>query len=212
MLKLTISRRKKNSPLINYFSKKIKNRMLLVKRQANAGSLQGGDLVISSEQAASDPAIMKLLEYAKNKKTLSYEELSDFLPEHITNSDKIEQVLALLEANNVQLVEEDASSEDDESDIDSLLSRIKDAPLKNFIASRGTSAEFSGGPGRDPRRLMEDGINGIRKKRLRKRLAEISAQMRNSERFSEDDGEYINELLAEKKFIDSQMRELDSPL
>ena len=100
----------------------------------------------------------------------------------------------------------------DESDIDSLLSRIKDEPLKNFIASRGTSAEFSGGPGRDPRRLMEDGINEIRKKRLRKRLTEIGAQMRNSERFSDDDGEYINELLAEKKFIDSQMREFDSHL
>jgi len=66
--------------------------------------------------AISDSAVAKLLEYAKEKKILSYEELSDFLPEHITNSDKIEQVLALLEANNVQLIEEDSSSEEDESD------------------------------------------------------------------------------------------------
>ncbi|MCL2242886.1 MAG: DNA primase [Treponema sp.] len=98
----------------------------------------------------------------------------------------------------------------DESDIDSLLSRITNEPLKNFIASRGSSAEFSGGPGREPRRLMEDGITEIRKKRLRKRLTEISAEMRISERYSDDDSEYINELLAEKKYIDSQMRELDS--
>jgi RNA polymerase primary sigma factor len=55
--------------------------------------------------------VIKLIEYAKEKKTLSYEELSDYLPEHITNSDKIEQVLTLLEANNVQLVEEESADE-----------------------------------------------------------------------------------------------------
>ena len=60
-----------------------------------------------------DPAVVKLIEYAKEKKTLSYDELSDFLPEHIANTEKIEQVLALLEANNVQLIEEDTLGEDD---------------------------------------------------------------------------------------------------
>ena len=95
----------------------------------------------------------------------------------------------------------------DESDIDSLLSRIKDEQLKKFIAYRGTSPEFKGDSEGGPRRLMEDGINEIRKKRLRKRLLEISAEMRKSERAS--DGNYIDELLAEKKFIDSQMRKLE---
>jgi RNA polymerase primary sigma factor len=60
-----------------------------------------------------DPAVIKLIEHAKDKKTLSYEELSDYLPEHIANSDKIEQVLALLEANNVQLIEEENAGEDE---------------------------------------------------------------------------------------------------
>ncbi|MDR2376781.1 MAG: RNA polymerase sigma factor RpoD [Treponema sp.] len=60
-----------------------------------------------------DPAVVKLVEYAKEKKTLSYEELSDYLPEHIANSDKIEQVLSLLEASNVQLIEEDSIGEDE---------------------------------------------------------------------------------------------------
>jgi DNA primase len=95
----------------------------------------------------------------------------------------------------------------DESDIDSLLARIKDEELKKFIAYRGTSPEFKGGSAGDPRRLMEDGINEIRKKRLRKRLLEIGAEMRESERAS--DGDYIDELLAEKKSIDSQMRKLE---
>ncbi|MDR0555008.1 MAG: RNA polymerase sigma factor RpoD [Treponema sp.] len=62
---------------------------------------------------ALDPAVLKLIEYAKEKKTLSYDELSDFLPEYIANSDKIEQVLALLEANNVQLLEEESPGDDD---------------------------------------------------------------------------------------------------
>jgi RNA polymerase primary sigma factor len=60
-----------------------------------------------------DPAVVKLIEYAKDKKTLSYDELSDFLPEHIANTDKIGQVLALLETSNVQLVEEDSGPEEE---------------------------------------------------------------------------------------------------
>ncbi|MDR1908460.1 MAG: RNA polymerase sigma factor RpoD [Spirochaetaceae bacterium] len=59
-----------------------------------------------------DSAVVKLVEYAKEKKSLSYDELSDFLPEHIANTDKIDQVLSLLEANNVQLIEEEAGREE----------------------------------------------------------------------------------------------------
>ncbi|HPE87897.1 MAG TPA: RNA polymerase sigma factor RpoD [Spirochaetia bacterium] len=59
-----------------------------------------------------DPAIAKLLEYAKAKKTISFDELSDFLPEDYLNSDKIDGVLALLESNNVQLEEEDLQLEE----------------------------------------------------------------------------------------------------
>jgi RNA polymerase primary sigma factor len=65
------------------------------------------------DDMALDPAVLKLIEYAKEKKTLSYDELSDFLPEHIANTDKIEQVLVLLEVNNVQLIEEEAAGEDE---------------------------------------------------------------------------------------------------
>jgi len=35
------------------------------------------------------------------------------LPEHIVNSDKMDEVLALLESNNVQLIEEEPASEDE---------------------------------------------------------------------------------------------------
>ena len=73
---------------------------------------------ISTENNISnDPAVMKLIEYAKGKKTLSFEELSDFLPEYISDTEKIEPVLALLEANNVQIIVDDGSG-DDETEVE----------------------------------------------------------------------------------------------
>ncbi len=62
-----------------------------------------------------DPAIAKLLEYAKEKKSISFDELSDFLPESVLNSEKIDAILALLEANNIQLEEEDIQIEDEQT-------------------------------------------------------------------------------------------------
>jgi RNA polymerase primary sigma factor len=60
-----------------------------------------------------DSAVIKLIEYAKEKKTLSYDELSDFLlPEDIANSDKMEQIFVLLNTNNIQLVDEDILEEE----------------------------------------------------------------------------------------------------
>ncbi|GHT67633.1 RNA polymerase sigma factor RpoD [Spirochaetia bacterium] len=55
-----------------------------------------------------EPAVVKLIEYAKEKKNISFDDLSDFLlPEDIANPDKMEQVLALLNTNHVRLLEED---------------------------------------------------------------------------------------------------------
>ncbi|MDR1839173.1 MAG: DNA primase [Treponema sp.] len=91
----------------------------------------------------------------------------------------------------------------DENGTDFLLARIKDEGLRNFIADRGTSEEYKG----NPRRIMEDGINLIRKKIFERRLTEINAEMRESER-APDAVVNVDELLAEKKFIDSQIRKL----
>ena len=92
----------------------------------------------------------------------------------------------------------------DESGTDSLLKRISDEALRAYVAESGTSGEFKG----DSRKFMEDGIKQIRKKRLEKRLTEINAQMREDER-KFGDVENIDELLAEKKSIDSQIRKLE---
>jgi len=94
----------------------------------------------------------------------------------------------------------------DENGIDSLLSRIKDENLRNYVAEKGTSGEYNGA---FTRRLMEDGIKKIRKKRLEKRLKEISSDIREIERKNEGaDLNLIDELLAEKLFIDEQIRKL----
>jgi len=117
MLNFSKNIHKKGSPLIKHFSKKSAHR-IRIKSQTEDAQKKNNESPGSNNAllAISDSAVAKLLEYAKEKKILSYEELSDFLPEHITNTDKIEQVLSLLEANNVQLIEEDSASEEDESE------------------------------------------------------------------------------------------------
>jgi RNA polymerase primary sigma factor len=66
-----------------------------------------------------DPAVLKLLEYAKNKKSLSYDDVTDFLPDYIVNSDKMEEVFSILEKNNITIEDEDIpklASQDEEED------------------------------------------------------------------------------------------------
>jgi len=114
---------KKISPMIRHFVKKTSHK--LPKKQqpeldnkSNQLTQTAQDSSLSSFiDSALDPAITKLLEYAKVKKSLSYDELSDFLPEDIINSpERIEPVLALFEVHNIQLIEEDNLTEDEEND------------------------------------------------------------------------------------------------
>jgi RNA polymerase primary sigma factor len=58
-----------------------------------------------------EPAIKKLLEYAKGKKSISYDEVNDLLPDSIVHSDRIEEVIALLEKNKIKLEDEEINLE-----------------------------------------------------------------------------------------------------
>ena len=59
-----------------------------------------------------DPAIARLLDYARSKTSISYDEVHDFLPDSIVNSDKFEEVLGLLATHNV-VIEEYTDDNDD---------------------------------------------------------------------------------------------------
>ncbi len=68
-----------------------------------------------------DKSVAKLLEYAKAKKRITYDEVNDFLPDSIVNSEKIEEVISLLEENNISLDDEADKStavDSDEEELD----------------------------------------------------------------------------------------------
>ncbi len=64
-----------------------------------------------------EPAVVQLLEYARQKKSISYEEVNDRLPDHIVNSDRIDEVAALLEQNDVKLEDVEAGDDVTEDDL-----------------------------------------------------------------------------------------------
>ena len=88
-----------------------------------------------------DPAVLKLIEYAKGKQTLSFEELSDYLPDYISNTEKIEPVLALLESNNVQITVDDAAGEEDaEAEVETESAKSPEARKKRAAANEKESS------------------------------------------------------------------------
>ncbi len=56
-----------------------------------------------------DPAIEKLIEYARGKKSITYDEVHDLLPDSIVNSEKIDEVISLLEHHKIKLEEENVT-------------------------------------------------------------------------------------------------------
>ena len=60
-----------------------------------------------------DPAIKKLLSFAKTKKIISSEEIHDFLPEELVSGEKFDDVIVILSNHNIRLLEEvQAQTED----------------------------------------------------------------------------------------------------
>jgi RNA polymerase primary sigma factor len=118
-----------------------------------------------------DPAIAKLLEYAKTKKSISFDELSDFLPEHVLNSDKIDGILALLEANDIRLEEEEIQVEDetpkeDEADKKRLVYNDKessvDDPIRLYLREIGKENLLTAEQEVELSKSMEEGENIIK--------------------------------------------------
>ena len=77
--------------------------------KAASKASRGASVPLVSNELADDPAVRKLLEYAKGKKSVSYDEVNDFLPDSIVHSDRIEEVIGLLEKHNIKLEDEEIS-------------------------------------------------------------------------------------------------------
>jgi DNA primase len=92
----------------------------------------------------------------------------------------------------------------EESGLDALLARVESESLRKFVIERGMSGEFKN----DPKKLMKDGIKRIQEeKKLRRRLIEIDAELRQMARNSSTDyGNLQDALVAEKMDIDTKLR------
>ena len=63
-----------------------------------------------------DPAVAKLLDYAKSRKELTWEEINEILTPEVVNSDKMDEILIILEKNKISIQEEDTLDEEDDED------------------------------------------------------------------------------------------------
>lgn len=118
-----------------------------------------------------DPAIIKLLEYAKHKKTISYDEVQDFLPDAIVNSEKMDEVIALLAEHNIHL-EEDVSLEELEEPIKKIDKKKKliykdkesviDDPIRLYLREIGKESLLTAEQEVELSKQMEEGENIIK--------------------------------------------------
>ncbi|GAB6275932.1 MAG: RNA polymerase sigma factor RpoD [Rectinema sp.] len=124
-----------------------------------------------------DPAITKVLEYAKEKKMISFDELSDMLPEQILNSDKMEAIINLLVSSNVKIEEEVQIEEEPLPKLAAIPSKSKmvandkemasDDPVRLYLRDIGRENLLTAEQEVELSRTMEQGENII-KNTLRK--------------------------------------------
>ncbi|MAG14204.1 MAG: RNA polymerase sigma factor RpoD [Spirochaetales bacterium] len=182
-----------------------------------------------------DPAVMKLLEYGKKKKLLSYDEVNDFLPEEIVNSEMIEEVFSILEKNKIELREDgldaDEPAEEEQGAAEVVAKEEISAKKKKRIATNQKNAAID-----DPIRLylreigkenlltaeeevrlskqMEDGENIIKKVILNSGLLLPKMHSVMQKTFSKADPrdmdltkKEISELLSERRRLNQFYRE-----
>ena len=118
---------------------------------------------------AHDAAVKKLLEYAKGRKSISYDEVNDFLPGSVVHSDRFEQVITLLARHKVKLEDEEAAAEPEE---DKTRDRRKliysdretsvDDPIRLYLREIGKENLLTAEQEVELSKRMEDGENAIR--------------------------------------------------
>ena len=115
-----------------------------------------------------DPVVERLLDFARRKKTVTYNEVNDFLPDWIVNSDRIDEVAAILEKNGIKLEDEDEPDEPDKpaganrrlvySDKDSAV----DDPIRLYLREIGRESLLTANDEVRLSKEMEEGENIIK--------------------------------------------------
>ena len=115
-----------------------------------------------------DPVVERLLDFARRKKTVTYDEVNDFLPEWIVNSDRIDEIAAILEKNGIKLEDEDVADEPDKpavanrrlvySDKDSAV----DDPIRLYLREIGRENLLTADDEVRLSKEMEEGENTIK--------------------------------------------------
>lgn len=154
-----------------------------------------------------DPAMLKLIDYAKGRDRVTYEEVHDFLPDSIVKSDKIDDVIEILAKHKVKL--EDASDdEEDEPEEPPKTKRAVDSRRKRVVLGEKDSAID------DPIRLY---LREIGKENLltAEQEVELSKKMEDGENIIKDvikgSGVLIPEFyqLAQRTFSKRDPREMN---
>ena len=140
------------------------------KAAARARAADPAKSVQAAADIKNDPSIRKLLAYAKGKKSVSYDEVSDFLPDAIVHSDRIDEVIALLEKHHIKLEEEEISLEIEEEkpgkDRKKLIYSDKDSsvddPIRLYLREIGKENLLTAEQEVELSKQMEDGENIIK--------------------------------------------------
>ncbi len=101
-----------------------------------------------------DPFVKELIEFASKKKKITYAELNDLLPESISNSESVDEIISYLERKNIQIIDEtqdDGSgnevfpvdADDIEDDDLEFESDDDDEDLEVIVKHAGAAAETS---------------------------------------------------------------------
>lgn len=121
--------------------------------------------------------IKKLIEYGKSKKKLSYDEINELLPSDIVSSDKIDEIIMLLEKNNIIIEgdneyddedeEEEEEDEEEEDENGKILSGDKDStiddPIRLYLREIGRESLLSAEQEVSLSKQMEEGENILKR-------------------------------------------------
>lgn len=121
-----------------------------------------------------DPAVKKIIEYGKIKKRITYDELNDYLPDYIINSDKIEDVIALFEKNHIVIEEEDIQQDEEEEEeedeerenrrvVSADKDNIIDDPIRLYLREIGKEHLLTAEQEVELSKQMEEGENIIKR-------------------------------------------------